>query len=381
VTSSRADYGHCLPVVQALMGDARTNVRLLVTGAHLSPAFGMTVHEIERDGLPIDERLECMLIDDTDHAMSMTIGLATIAFADAFSRRRPDLLVIVADRHEMLAPASAALPMRIPIAHIEGGDVSEGAIDQVIRNALTMMSHLHFTPTALAAARLRSMGEESWRVHHVGTPSLDVLRTMTAEACRGHLDAIGLACDPPPLVIGMHSVTLDDDPTSDVRALFAALRDIDPPMIFCFPNADVGSRTIMTMTQDFCAQRPNAQVCTNLPPRTYWSLLHHALALVGNSSSGIMEAPALQLPSVNIGARQQGRERAASVIDVRPEKDAIIEGIHKATSQEFRSGLAGMVHPYGDGHTAQRIAKILAEIPFDARLLRKPAPPVRDDQR
>jgi len=376
VTSSRADYGHTLPVVRALQSGTDVKPRLLVTGAHLSHEFGAAITAIEADGLPIDDRIDCLLSADTEHASAKTIGIATMGFADSFARRRPDVLVVVADRYEMLAPASAALAMRIPIAHIEGGDVSEGAIDQMVRNALTMMSHVHFAPTRTAAQRLRAMGEEVWRVHHAGTPSLDVLMSMTPEEIDSQLAAHDLDVADGTLVVGMHPVTLHHDSTDDAAALFEALIRVDRPIVFCFPNADAGGRRIGTLARAFADQRPNAHLVMNLPPRAYWSLLHRATALVGNSSSGIMEAPALKRPSVNIGDRQAGRERAASVIDSPADADAIVAAIERACSEGFRRSLAEMTHPYGDGRSGPRIASIIAGLTLDEHLLRKPAIPI-----
>ncbi|MEM7229411.1 MAG: UDP-N-acetylglucosamine 2-epimerase [Planctomycetota bacterium] len=373
VTSSRADYGHCLPILHALTEHHHVTTRLLVTGAHLSERFGMTAHEIERDGWTISDRIPCLDEADTGAAMARTIGTATSGFARALDDHPPDLLVLIADRYEMLAPACAATAMTIPMAHVEGGDVSEGAIDQVIRNALTMMSHVHFAPTAAAAARLRSMGEEPWRVHHAGTPSLDVLAALTGDEINRHLAAHDLPKDGIPIIAAVHAVTLADDPIRDARALFSALEDVDAPAVICFPNVDAGAHTIMNLARDLCTRRDDHQIRTNLPPEAYWSLLSRAHVLVGNTSSGIMEAPALQLPSVNIGIRQHGREQAQSVVQCEPDSSAIRAALDQARTESFRATLHDMVHPYGDGAAGPRIADVLATVPLDTQLRMKPA--------
>ena len=371
VTTSRADYSHLYWPLRELEARPGLDLRVIVTGAHLSPEFGMTVEQIERDGFEIAERLECLLSADTDAAMAKTIGIATISLADAFARQRPDVLLLIADRYEMLAPASAALAMRIPIAHIEGGEVSEGAIDNQVRNALTMMSHIHFVPTPLAAERVITMGEEAWRVHCVGAPSLDHLRRSRLLSPSETSAAIGLDLAAPTIVVAYHPVTLERDTTREADAVFDALGRLREQIVFCFPNADAGSRRLIDRARAFCNDHVDAHLFVNLSAVRYWSLLRCAAAMVGNSSSGIMETPALELPTVNIGGRQQGRQRAANVIDAEPDADAITTAIDRALSEDFRGSLDGMENPYGDGHAAERIARVLEETPCDANLLIK----------
>lgn len=377
VTSSRADYGHLYWPLHELRARDDVDLELLVTGAHLAPEFGLTVREIERDGFAITERIECLLSSDTDVGMAKTIGLATVSFADTLGRLRPDLLLVIADRYEMLAPASAALALRIPIAHIEGGEVSEGAIDHAVRNALTMMSHVHLTPTATAQQRVIAMGEETWRVHQVGAPSLDHLRRSPLSS-RAEVEAsLGIDFGRPTIVVAYHPVTLERDTVLEANAVFDALTrvadDDSRQVVFCFPNADAGSRDLIGRAETFCEERSDAHLFVNLNHLTYWSLLRHASLLYGNSSSGIMETPSLALPAVNIGRRQQGRERAANVIDVEPEVEAIRAAVARGLAPEFRAGLDGMTNPYGDGHAGERIAEILGAVALDERLLHKRA--------
>ena len=398
VTSSRADYSHLYWPLHDLARHPDVDMKLIVLGAHLAPQFGETVKEIEKDGFPIAARLECLLSSDTDVGMAKTLGVAVLALADLLGQMRPDLLLLIADRYEMLAPASVALTLRIPIAHIEGGEISEGAIDDAVRNALTKMSHIHFTSTESARARVVAMGEESWRVHRAGAPSLDHLRrsrllgvtelqerlqinlqrpTVNLQRPTVNLQRPTVNLQRPTVVVAYHPVTIVRDTTQEADSLFAALRDVDAQILFCYPNADAGSHALMQRTRDFLATRSDARVYVNLEAVTYWSLLRHVALLIGNSSSGIMEAASFALPSVNVGFRQKGRERARNVLDAAPEATAILDAIAEAMSDEFRASLAGMTNPYGDGHAAEKIVQVLTTSPLSEELLVKHTPAVR----
>src|SRR5580692_5764325 len=223
VTSSRADYGHLYWPLRDLSTSDSVDLRLVAMGPHLSPEFGNTFQEIEKDGFRIDARIECLLSSDTDVGMAKTIGVATLGLADLLGRMRPDLLLLIADRYEMLAPAAVALALRIPIAHIEGGEISEGAIDDAVRNALTMMSHIHFTSTHGARARVISLGEEAWRVHRAGAPSLDHLRRQTLYTREQLEERLGVTLEHPTIVVAYHPVTLSTDTVREAGPLFAAL--------------------------------------------------------------------------------------------------------------------------------------------------------------
>ena len=377
LTSSRADYSHLYWPLRALAAHPEINLKLIVLGAHLSPEFGLTIQEIEKDGFTIDGRVECLLSSDTDVGMAKTIGVATLSLADLLGGMRPDLLLLIADRYEMLAPASVALALRIPIAHIEGGEISEGAIDDAVRNALTKMSHIHFTSTEQARARVIAMGEENWRVHRAGAPSLDHLvkeRLFTRNDLEGRL---GISLERNAILVAYHPVTLLQDTIREAGALFSALSATEGQVIFCYPNADAGSRSLIQRTQAFLSERGSGHIFTNLDALTYWSLLARVEVLLGNSSSGIMETASFALPTVNIGIRQKGRERAANVIDVPPSVDGIISGIEHARGAKFRKSLEGMTNPYGDGHASERIVGVLSSVPLDSRLLMKQAPEFR----
>ena len=380
VTTSRADYSHLYWPLRDLAAHSNVDLRLIVLGSHLSPEFGNTVREIEKDGFRIDAKIECLLSSDTDVGMAKTIGLATLSLADTLGAMRPDLLLLIADRYEMLAPAAVALALRIPVAHIEGGEISQGAIDDAVRNAITKMAHIHFTSTELARQRVVSMGEEAWRVHRAGAPSLDHLRrqklfTREELEARLHLDL-----SHPTILVAYHPVTIARDTVREADAVFAALRKTEGQIVFCYPNADAGSRNLMERAKAFCAERGLGRIFTNLDPLTYWSLLAQVDLLLGNSSSGIMEAASFALPVVNIGIRQQGRERARNVIDTDANEQAIVQAIGQATDPEFREALQGMENPYGNGHAAETIVRVLTGVPLSERLLMK-FPPALEQQK
>jgi UDP-hydrolysing UDP-N-acetyl-D-glucosamine 2-epimerase len=373
VTSSRADYSHLYWPLHDLMQHEEVDLKLIVLGAHLAPQFGETVREIEKDGFPIAARLECLLSSDSDVGMAKTLGVAVLALADLLGQMRPDLLLLIADRYEMLAPAAVALTLRIPIAHIEGGEVSEGAIDDAVRNALTKMSHLHFTSTENARARVIAMGEEPWRVHRAGAPSLDHLRRSHLLSREEVERQLGLDLDQPTVMVAYHPVTIVQDTTQEAESLFAALQEVGTQLLFCYPNADAGSYQLMERTRTFLAANKDARVFVNLDAVTYWSLLRQVSVLIGNSSSGIMEAASFALPVVNVGFRQEGRERARNVLDAPPETGAILASIRQALSPEFRQSLAGMTNPYGNGQAAEKIVQVLTTAPLSQELLVKRA--------
>ena len=373
VTTSRADWSHLVWVVREMRDHPALDPTVVAIGAQLADEFGRAERDIERDGITIDERVECLLSSDTDVGMAKTIGVATLGLADTLGRMRPDLLLLVADRYELLAPAAVALTLRIPMAHVEGGEVSEGAIDDAVRNAITKLAHVHLTPTETARRRVLALGEEEWRVHRVGAPSLDHLRRSRLLDRDALERTLGLRLDPAPVVVAYHPVTIARDTLREADAVFAALEQVRAPLVFCFPNTDAGSRRLIRRAEALVRGRADSRLFVNLNPVEYFSLLKHAAALLGNSSSGIMEAPSIPLPSVNVGLRQHGRERARSVIDAPAEVGSIVAAVARAVDPAFRESLAGTENPYGDGTAAHRIAEILAGVPLGEALLRKSA--------
>jgi UDP-hydrolysing UDP-N-acetyl-D-glucosamine 2-epimerase len=375
VTTSRADYSHLYWPLRELSGHPDVDLRLIAMASHLSPEFGATVHEIEKDGFSIAARIETLLSSDSDVGMAKSIGVAVLSLADVLGPMRPDLLLLIADRYEMLAPAAVALSLRIPIAHIEGGEISEGAIDDAVRNALTKMSHIHFTSTETGRVRVIAMGEEPWRVHRAGAPSLDHLRRSRLLSREEVEAACGLDLRVPALLVAYHPVTLEKDTICEAGALFAALAEIANQramqILFCYPNADAGSRLLMEHSRAFTTQHQESKIFVNLDAVTYWSLLRCVEAMVGNSSSGIMEAASFALPVVNVGMRQMGRERAPNVLDAEADRTTILTRIGEARSSAFRESLKGMTNPYGDGRGAERIVQVLTTCPLGQELLVK----------
>jgi UDP-N-acetylglucosamine 2-epimerase (non-hydrolysing)/GDP/UDP-N,N'-diacetylbacillosamine 2-epimerase (hydrolysing) len=370
VTTSRADFTALYWPLHDLASHPDVDLRIIALGPHLSPEFGWTIREIETAGFRVDARIECLLSSDTDVGMAKTIGLATLSLADCLGEMRPDLLLVTADRYEMLAPASVALALRIPVAHIEGGEISEGAIDDAVRNALTKLSHVHFTSTELARARVIAMGEDEGRVHRTGAPSLDHLRRSPLLSRERLEQRLELDLSRPAAIVTYHPATIARDTTREADALFQALQAVPEQLLFCYPNADAGSRALIGRIEAFLGARAG-RVFVNLEPLVYWSLLRQVEFLVGNSSSGIIEAASFALPAVNVGIRQQGRERGANVLDAEPETASILDQIQTARSEEFRRSLRNMANLYGDGCASQRIVSVLASVPLDEALLMK----------
>lgn len=371
ITTSRADYSHLYWPLRDLSANENVDLKIIALGSHLSPEFGNTIEEIEKDGLEIDSRIECLLSSDSDVGMAKTIGMATLGLADLFGKMRPHVLLLIADRYEMLAPASVALALRIPTAHIEGGEVSEGAIDDAVRNALTKMSHIHFTSTHAARERVIAMGEEEWRVHRAGAPSLDHLRRRTLLGRDQVEERLAINLQTPTILVAYHPMTIARDTLQEVAALFTVLEALPDQILFCYPNADAGSRALIDRTKMFIARRGHGKIFTNLDVVTYLSLLRQVNMLVGNSSSGIMETPSFSLPTVNVGLRQQGRERARNILDADAQANSILEAVMTARRPEFRQSLSGMANPYGEGFASETIVRVLTTIPLSQEILMK----------
>jgi UDP-N-acetylglucosamine 2-epimerase (non-hydrolysing)/GDP/UDP-N,N'-diacetylbacillosamine 2-epimerase (hydrolysing) len=345
---------------------------LIVSGAHLAPEFGNTVKEIEADGFPIDERVEMLLSSERPVGVAKSIGVGIIGFAQVFERQRPDILVLLGDRFETFSAAAAALPFGIPLAHLHGGESTEGVIDEAIRHSITKMSHLHFVSTTVYRDRVIQLGEEPWRVITSGAPSLDNLRSFTPLSKRELAERIGLDLTVAPLLVTFHPVTLDYENTSShLRELLDALAEVKVPIVFTYSNADTASRTVLREIEAFAKNSPHTACVANLGNQAYFTLMQHAAAMVGNSSSGIIEAASFALPVVNIGARQRGRLAGANVIHVACMRADIVGAIRTAIDPRFRARLHGMVNPYGDGMAAERIVRTLQDTPIDLRLLEK----------
>lgn len=372
VTVGRSDYGIYQPVLRRIAADPELRLRVIVGGMHLSPEFGLTVRAIEEDGFDISDRVEMTLSSDTPLGIATSMGLGVQGFASGYARSRPDVLVVLGDRFEMHAAALAALPFRIPIAHIHGGELSEGAIDDALRHSITKLSHLHMVSTDEHARRVMQLGEEPWRVTVSGAPALDHLRTLPLWSRAEVASRLDLVLDPLPLLVTFHPATLEADRTEwYVGELLGALERCGLPVVFTQANADTGGRRAAHLIAEFVTAHPSARLVQNAGTQAYFSLMAASAAMVGNSSSGIIEAPSFRLPVVNIGSRQSGRLRAANVIDVGYDRHQILRGIERALNPTFRSSLEGMVNPFGNGTAAVAIVDRLRTVPLDDTLICK----------
>ncbi len=372
VTGGRSDYGIYRPLLRALVDDPFFTLRLYVTGMHLSREFGYTVDTIQAEGFRVDERVEMLLSSDTPEGIAKSMGLGTLGFAQAYARCRPDLLIVLGDRFEMHAAVVAAVPFKIPVAHIHGGEITEGAIDDAFRHSITKMSHLHFASAEEYARRIQQMGEEPWRITVCGAPSLDNLRTVKLLDRTELEKRLGLSLEVAPLLVTFHPVTLEFERAEwQVNELLAALDDVDRPILLTMPNADTSGRIIGQKLKDFAGARPAVRCMSTLGTQVYFSLMACAAAMVGNSSSGIIEAPSFGLPVVNIGTRQAGRVRGRNVIDVGYVRTAVAEGIARALKPAFRESLKGVPNPYGEGRAAGMITERLKAVAVDERLVVK----------
>jgi UDP-hydrolysing UDP-N-acetyl-D-glucosamine 2-epimerase len=373
VTVARSDYGHLLPVLQEL--ERADDVELLVylAGSHLEAPFGVRTGDlVKADRWPIAAEIPMGIGDDAPATIAAATGRGVVGFATEFARRRPDLLVVLGDRFEMLSAAVAALPFALPVAHLHGGEVTEGAIDEQIRHAITKLSHLHFVAAEPYAARVRQLGEDPERIHCFGAPGLDRLRSL-GSLPRAEIDRrLGLTLGRRTLLVTFHPETLAlHDVPRQAEELTAALEKIEGDVVVTAPGADAGNRAISAAFERLAERRPLMRLTATLGDDVYTSLLREADVMVGNSSSGLIEAPSFGLPVVNVGDRQRGRLRAANVIDVGHDRQAIAEAIQRALDPAFRRSIAGQPNPYGDGDAAPRIAHVLRTVPLGPALTRK----------
>ncbi|MHC1783134.1 MAG: UDP-N-acetylglucosamine 2-epimerase [Anaerolineaceae bacterium] len=372
ITSARSDYSYLLPVMRKVQESPDLHLLPIVTGMHLSPVYGMTVNMIEGDGFEIAEKVEMLLSADTSSAVAKSMGIGMIGLAQAFERLKPDVVVLLGDRFETLAAAAAALPFAIPVAHIAGGELTEGMIDEAARHAITKLSHLHFVSTEAHRRRVIQMGEAPWRVINCGAPSLDNITCIDFLDKETLQQELGFNLDPAPLLVTFHPVSLEFEQTSrQMDEFLGALDSCGMPVIFTYPNADVSNRVVIEAIQKYQLGHANARVYVNLGIRKYFSLMRFAAAMVGNSSSGIIEAASFQLPVVNIGNRQKGRFHDRNVIDSPCVKDDISAAVQQAVDPVFKAGLSDLKNPYGDGDASSLIVKILREIEVGRQLVTK----------
>ncbi|EPC04188.1 hypothetical protein L861_02425 [Litchfieldella anticariensis FP35 = DSM 16096] len=378
VTTTRADYGLLYWLLREIDDDPELELMLVVTGMHLSTEFGLSVREIECDGFRIHRRIEILLASDSRSAMTRAMGLAMLSFGDALSEDRPDLVVLLGDRFEIVPVALAAVVEGIPVAHLHGGETSRGALDEYFRHAVTKLASIHFPATEPYRQRILQMGEEPDRVFNFGAPGLDHLQRTELLSREALAEALGIPLQRPVAIVTYHPVTSEADETaeSQVKALLKALESFpDLFVVFSKANADAQGRTINALLASWCVRHPErGRLFDNLGHRLYLSCLRHLDLMIGNSSSGLIEAPSFHLPVVNIGSRQEGRIQARNVIQVGNDTNAIRQGISRALSPGFRAELVDMHNPYdgfGDGGVSRRIKETLKLIPLDADLMKK----------
>lgn len=371
VTGSRAEYGLLRWLLDEISASPDTQLQLLVTGMHLAPEFGMTVNDIVRDGFRIDETVESQLSSDSAIGTVKSLGLGLIGCADALRRLQPDVVVLLGDRYEILAAAQAASLMGIPVAHLSGGEVTEGAVDDWIRHAITKASWWHFVAADTYRRRVIQLGEAPARVFNVGDPGLDSIRRLALLEQPALERELGLRIGAPLFLVTYHPATLGNmAPEQAFTELLAALEDWPhATIVLTKPNADAGGRQLAQMAEQWAAARTGPTLCaTSLGQLRYLSLMRLAQAVVGNSSSGIVEAPALKVATVNIGNRQDGRLRAASIIDCAEDRSAIRRALSTACSTQFSAGLAQVHSLYGDCNASRQIFDILAHSPLPSGL-------------
>lgn len=372
VTSSRADYGIYRPILKAIAATPDLKLSIVVTGMHLN-TDGDSLKEIERDGFSVSERVATVASTNTPKGVADAIATGVAGFAELFAGRwRPDFLLVLGDRFDMYPAVLAALPFGIPIAHVHGGEITEGAFDDTIRHSITKFAHLHFVATDKYGDRVAQLGEESWRITVAGAPSLDNLATLDRVTDEELCKYFGWDIPEHPLIVTYHPVTLEyKEANRQISALLAALAERPEPIVFTAPNSDPGSREIRVAIEDFVAKHPRARFVVNLGTRLYFGLMRIAVAMIGNSSSGIIESASFELPVVNIGIRQKGRVRGANVIDVCDSISDIRAGIVRATDPGFRRSLVGISNPYGRKDAGRTIAHVLSNVKLDERLLVK----------
>lgn len=372
VTVARSDYGIYRPVLDAIEAQEALDLELLVSGAHLAEGGEATFAEILADKRKIVAKVPLPPTGGDPQGAGFAMAEALAGGCRVLWDRRPDLLLVLGDRFEMFAFAASAVPLGIPIAHVHGGELSYGAIDEVCRHAITKMAHLHFAATEEYGRRLRQMGEEPWRVTVSGAPALDTMRKRELPDRSALSERFGIPLDQPPILVTYHPVTRNAAAgVEEFRMLTRVLEATGLPLVLTGPNADSGADSLRKELFDFVARLDRAHFVESFGAENYLAMLREAACVVGNSSSGIIETPSFHLPAVNVGNRQAGRTRAPNVIDVDASAEAITAGVAKALDPEFRRSISGIVSPYGDGHAGERIAAALASTILNSKLMQK----------
>jgi GDP/UDP-N,N'-diacetylbacillosamine 2-epimerase (hydrolysing) len=367
ITGSRAEYGLLRWVMEGVKDDPDLTLQLVATGMHLSPEFGLTYREIEQDGFQIDRKIEMLTSSDTPVGIAKSMGLGVIGFADALSDLAPDLVLVLGDRFEIFSAVSAALVARIPVAHLHGGEVTEGAFDEALRHSITKMSHLHFVAAEEYRQRVIQLGESPERVFLVGGLGIDGIKRTTLLERNSLESSLGFSLGDRSLLITFHPVTLETSTaTAQMEELLSALAErTDTNLIFTLPNADTGGRALIKLVEEFVAQHPNARAYRSLGQLRYLSCIAHVDGVIGNSSSGLIEVPSFKKGTVNIGDRQRGRLQAASIINCQPTRQSIAAALEKLYSPEFQKTLNTVQNPYGNGGASEKIVQTIKSCSLD----------------
>lgn len=371
VTGTRAEYGIFVPVLKAIELHQKLELSLIVTGMHLSKEFGYTIREIEKDGFKIDAKVNMLNKEDTGASMARSVGKCLVGMVEALELINPDVLLLLGDRGEILASAIASTYMNIPIAHIHGGEVS-GSVDEPVRHAITKLSHIHFVATDESANRIIKMGENPSSVFVVGAPRIDTILSAKLDSHEDIKQKHNLDLSKPILLVIQHPVTTEaNDAARQIRETLDAILELKMQTILIYPNADAGGRRMIQVIKEY-EKYSFIKTFKSLPHEEYLSLMKTVSVMVGNSSSGIIESSSFKLPVVNIGTRQERRERAENVIDVNYNKKEIVDAIKKVLyDQDFKEKVKKCKNPYGDGKANERIVKILSEIEITPKLLQK----------
>jgi len=362
VTGTRAEYGLLYPVMKEIEASERLQLQIVATTMHLSPDFGMTYRQIEEDGFTIDEKIENLFCADTKSAVAKSTGMATILLSDAYTRLQPDIVLLLGDRYETLAAATAALLMNIPIAHIHGGEITEGAVDEQIRHAITKMSHLHFAATEKYRERIIQMGEDPDRVFNTGAPGIDNILNMKLLSKSELENDLDWRFGTTTALFTYHPETLSTIPAAEqIDTILKQIDELDMHILFTYANADDQGHIINSKLETFCTKNPKKyKVVPNLGQKRYLSAMKHVDLLIGNSSSGIIEAASFHKPVVNIGDRQKGRLRSGNVIDCTV--DEILSAIDMALSDEFLQKCQTITNIYGAGNASEKIVSVLEKV-------------------
>lgn len=364
-TGTRAEYGLLYWLLKDIQSDEDLELQLLVSGTHLSPEFGNTYTEIEQDGFAIDEKVEILLSSNTPIGVAKSMGLGVLGFADALGRLKPDVLVILGDRYEALAAAQTAMILRIPIVHLHGGEITEGAYDDAIRHAITKLSYIHCTSTDEYRNRVIQLGEAPERVKNVGAIGLDHLSRSQLMTLDELSESLCFTLVKPFLLVTYHPVTLaDEEPESSFQALLDSLDEFtDYQIILTYPNADDGGRSIIPLLENYAKNNPSRVLAIqSLGQKRYLSAVKHSAAVIGNSSSGIIEVPSFDVATINIGVRQKGRLSAKSVIDCSPIKNEIVKAINTGINKLYKINGEDIFNPYGKGDASGQIVTLLKEL-------------------